>query len=280
MDNFNAGSFVGDIVNVPFNIAALRNSRADREYQRGQDQLNRQMQYDFAQNSIKWRVADAKQAGIHPLAALGISPSSAQPVYSSASSDGVSNAYGEMARSFGQALSNLQLENLAAQVDKTKAETQAIQSQTGLSPDVSKAASLGINTTSAKKNQSYVVGQSNSGQMHFKIDKDAYDGSVTIFPVGINRKNFDEFAKEFATDGSLNLGGKISQWSQLPEAIKRKYRVDFIDSAGMSIKLIPKGRNNKFGVEVNNLTKMDRALLDLNLWLDEKIPFMKHLWRK
>lgn len=34
---------------------------------------NEEMAYEFAQNGIKWRVEDAKRAGIHPLAALGFS---------------------------------------------------------------------------------------------------------------------------------------------------------------------------------------------------------------
>lgn len=43
---------------------------------------NRKAQKQAAQNSVSWRVADAKRAGIHPLAAMGISPSQMQPVYS------------------------------------------------------------------------------------------------------------------------------------------------------------------------------------------------------
>lgn len=41
---------------------------------------DRKMQYDFAQHGVQWRVEDAKRAGIHPLAALGMSPNQASPV--------------------------------------------------------------------------------------------------------------------------------------------------------------------------------------------------------
>lgn len=47
-----------------------------------QDKINRDnanLQREFAQNSIQWRVEDAKRAGIHPLAALGASGYSASP---------------------------------------------------------------------------------------------------------------------------------------------------------------------------------------------------------
>lgn len=42
---------------------------------------NAELQREFAQNGISWRVADAKRAGISPLAALGMSPAEATPVH-------------------------------------------------------------------------------------------------------------------------------------------------------------------------------------------------------
>lgn len=45
------------------------------------NQQNANLQREFAQNSISWRVQDAKNAGIHPLFALGASTVSAQPSF-------------------------------------------------------------------------------------------------------------------------------------------------------------------------------------------------------
>lgn len=42
---------------------------------------NYAMQKEFAQNSIRWKIEDARQAGISPLAALGASGYSASPSY-------------------------------------------------------------------------------------------------------------------------------------------------------------------------------------------------------
>jgi len=42
---------------------------------------NAEIQRQFAQHGIRWRVEDAKQAGIHPLAALGASTQSFSPSY-------------------------------------------------------------------------------------------------------------------------------------------------------------------------------------------------------
>lgn len=132
---------VGGLLNVfnPFAWLNYSNQRENQRYQRQQDTLNRQMQYDFAQNSIKWRTADAKSAGIHPLAALGVSPSSASPVYSS--SDSPRAEFGELAK--------IQLDLARAEVRKTNAEAEAIEGQSSFQPDVSNPS--GVKETSLVK---------------------------------------------------------------------------------------------------------------------------------
>lgn len=50
------------------------------ENQKYQAALNRDMQRQFAQEGIRWKVADAKAAGIHPLYALGANTVSYSPV--------------------------------------------------------------------------------------------------------------------------------------------------------------------------------------------------------
>lgn len=61
-----AGTIVGGLISNLFN--------------QGQREKGEQFQREFAQNAIRWRVADAKAAGIHPLAALGASVPSGQPL--------------------------------------------------------------------------------------------------------------------------------------------------------------------------------------------------------
>lgn len=91
-------------------IAAIGASLANKAYDVYKDhsvmshadfwnQQNIALQKEFAQNSIKWRVEDAKRAGVHPMAALGISPASFSPVSSSlsypSSSDFDAQAFGQ-----------------------------------------------------------------------------------------------------------------------------------------------------------------------------------------
>lgn len=112
---------IGGLFNIlnPFSWLNYKNQKENQSYQRQQDSLNRQMQYDFAQNSIKWRTEDAKNAGIHPLAALGVSPSSASPVYSSSESPRAD--FGDMFRA--------QVNLVKAQTEKAEAEAEAIKGQ-------------------------------------------------------------------------------------------------------------------------------------------------------
>lgn len=96
---------------------------------------NAELQREFAQNSISWRVQDAKNAGIHPLYALGASTVSAQPSYIGSNYDFgqafESVARGYMDRNFNKTMqtqtlqkNNLELENLRLQNERIKTDTE------------------------------------------------------------------------------------------------------------------------------------------------------------
>lgn len=58
-----------------------------------QAELNRQMQLQFAQNAIQWKVKDAEAAGVHPLYALGAQTSSYSPVQVGSTDNTVGEAF-------------------------------------------------------------------------------------------------------------------------------------------------------------------------------------------
>lgn len=68
-----------------------------------QHQWNIDAQEHFAKNSLSWRVADARQAGLHPLAALGTNTASFSPVASVGSTDS-SSSLGDKIASAGQSI--------------------------------------------------------------------------------------------------------------------------------------------------------------------------------
>lgn len=63
-------SFLGDLG------VTLISTGLQHAAQKSQSKKDFERQKEFAQNQVQWRVADAQKAGIHPLAALGLQPTS------------------------------------------------------------------------------------------------------------------------------------------------------------------------------------------------------------
>ena len=70
------GSAIGGAIGGALGLIGAGQSQANAERL---NQLNYEHQKEFAQNGIRWRVADAKAAGLHPLAALGALGASYSP---------------------------------------------------------------------------------------------------------------------------------------------------------------------------------------------------------
>lgn len=70
--------------------------------------LNYKQAKEFAQNQIQWRVADAKKAGLHPLAALGMSPISGPPSAVGADVSGLGNGLSEMGQNISRSIDAMQ----------------------------------------------------------------------------------------------------------------------------------------------------------------------------
>jgi len=103
---------------------------------------NARLQREFAQNSIKWKVDDARRAGVHPIYALGASGASFSPMYSTDSGspdanpnmkdlvEAGQNITGAISRSATQQQRQMQALNLeSAQLDNEIKRTQLRQMQ-------------------------------------------------------------------------------------------------------------------------------------------------------
>lgn len=102
-------------------VSAIAAYLAAREGRKGQDSANdqnAQLQREFAQMGIQWRVADAKKAGIHPIYALGASGPSASPSYQAADRSGEYLALGQMGQNITSAVTRT--------MDKRQRENQAV----------------------------------------------------------------------------------------------------------------------------------------------------------
>jgi hypothetical protein len=78
-------------------LLSKKSSDDDRDAQMEQNALNYEQQKEFAKNSIQWKAADARAAGLHPLFAMGApltsySPSSFTPVGDGGSATALASA--------------------------------------------------------------------------------------------------------------------------------------------------------------------------------------------
>ena len=116
------------------NIAVgLHEGAQNRQQMRHSDDLQR----EFAQNGISWKVEDAKRAGLHPLAALGMMPGPAyQPMHIGDAGAGSFREAGQnLAKAASMGMSQdernrTELENqlLMAQIQESDARKQSIMS--------------------------------------------------------------------------------------------------------------------------------------------------------
>lgn len=83
--------------------ASLIGGLLNRDAQNSANQANAQNQRDFAKFGIRWKVEDAKAAGIHPLAALGAQTHSFSP--SSQPVTAMGDALNSMGQDIGRAVS-------------------------------------------------------------------------------------------------------------------------------------------------------------------------------
>lgn len=100
-----AGPIIQGGMSIGGNLFAAREGKkAWRRQQRAQDQEYAR-QKEFAQMGIRWKVADAKAAGLHPLYALGAMPSNYSPaMIQSEPSSGIGESMAEAGQSISRAM--------------------------------------------------------------------------------------------------------------------------------------------------------------------------------
>lgn len=92
------------------------------DFQREMWDKNYNAQKEFAQNSMQWRVADARAAGLHPLAALGQMGSSYTPTSVYDNGADVGSAIANAGGAIGQAMGQIGLLNAEAELEGKRLE--------------------------------------------------------------------------------------------------------------------------------------------------------------
>lgn len=132
---------------------------------------NAELQKQFAKQGIRWRVADAQAAGIHPLYALGANVSSYQPI----STGDVSQSFSNMGQDLSTAINSTRTD--PEKIDAYTGTLRAKQlERAGLENDLLRSQIAQLNTPRANSMASagdpyLITGQANSGLKPNIVDK-------------------------------------------------------------------------------------------------------------
>lgn len=129
-----APDFFSNLINAGFNWSAGKKAR---EAQAEANTKNAELQRDFAQHGIQWKVQDARAAGLHPLYAIGAAGASASPSFAAASGAEFTSRMGQnLSRAASaamtqedKALNNARLKVLESEADKNFALASAARSE-------------------------------------------------------------------------------------------------------------------------------------------------------
>lgn len=129
--------FVGDLIGAAGSAyganqaaaASRRGAKISMKTTKWAGRKNAALQTRFAKRALRWRVEDAKKAGLHPLAALGAQIPGASPSFTAGDAGSIlaqggaaeGQMYAQMGQNLGAALSNLQGDPNAAYTAKVQA---------------------------------------------------------------------------------------------------------------------------------------------------------------
>jgi hypothetical protein len=114
-------------------VAPILGSAVSGLFGKSQQDSNAASQREFAQRGIRWKVADAKAAGIHPLYALGAQTHSFSPSPIMQNDFGITQAGQNLSRSLAAQKTPLQKQLAQLELEKAKAEVDYIKAQTAAS---------------------------------------------------------------------------------------------------------------------------------------------------
>lgn len=177
--------------------------------------LNRQMQEDFAQRGIRWKVQDAKAAGIHPLYALGANTATYSPVSLGVTADtSLPNAIANMGQDMSRAVNATR-----TAPERQDAFTQTVQALTvqkmGLENEVL-ASQIAKLRASANPPMPTVGPLPPIGESAKQDDRPLLQFGGQRIRTDPLTSNFDEFSKRYGDEG-------FPQWVIAPGIMFRDY---------------------------------------------------------
>lgn len=193
---------------------------------------NADLQREFAQNSIQWRIQDAQKAGVHPLAALGASGYNASPSFVAAD-NGIAQAGQQISQGLARQLEDDLSEKSQLELERAKLENLKLQKEINemgiqvnpnniFSPSTTLGSVSNPNVPPGPESPNFP----NTGLDERKIFKVSQDLNLAQLgtdssgkPTFILQPNSDGLLGQILTDGNL-ITGTIAQVQQF-ERVRR-----------------------------------------------------------
>lgn len=208
-----AGAIAGPLIGGLLDSNSASNATAANV---GMSEQDRAAQKEFAQQGIRWRVEDAKAAGLHPLAALGAQIPAYTPSSIPVQAD---NSWGNAIRESGQNITRaigakqtrierLQEQLLEAQIAATNADAAtknaaasqiALTSGAGMPPPMPTMSDTGMVSVSPSNRTSTFPGQQSTEAAvspSVKLFQNA-DGSISMWPSGDAKQSIEDSLYEY-----------------------------------------------------------------------------------
>ena len=196
----------------------------DRDHANKMASVDRDFQREVYQNQLQWKVADAKKAGLHPLAVLGTGSYSASPS-SVPSSSSFADSFGKLGESIGDLwTAHMNKDEIAKAVKKKQdMENRQIKME-----DESHAAEMQVKNSMAQyygsmameaarrslsytrpraTGREYIPGQTNSGNTSISHTPD--NPTYAVRPMGNNKWDIN-FSQEYQQEIGDELGQVVN----------------------------------------------------------------------
>ncbi len=285
MDWSALGTFSGGLLNTAANIGSgiVNMKQSQKNFE-----ANQRQQREFAQNAIQWRVADAKKAGLHPLAALGSQGISYSPVYDSGSGDinpdfssitsGAASLMDREARKQAAEDRKMQTDLTQAQINATNAETAKTLAEVkamGQSPFHS-LTGIGVNGAPGAFNTG-MPSQASSLNPGIDIGKSFSELTPMVSPDGTTTLKPNEQLSEllenegFLSSLAYSLGRLFDEDEKYLNSLNKDKNKEFrtspslkyLFSGGVSSRYVNKNEPHTTGEKIMNVLQMMRKGLNL-----------------
>ena len=226
--------------------ASMLNNSANQSHADFWARQNIALQKEFAQNSIKWRIEDAKRAGVHPMAALGIQPASFSPVSTSFQSSNPGAYLADMGQNIDRAIMAGKDNQARAEAENFNKQFNALQLEKGqLENDLLRieiASKQAVMHTGLPPAAPSVTPRriENAGQPNSPVPDGGYSGAIPLFTLARHGRTFIDVINP-------DIGDSISESA--------------IDSARAKIAGVFEAQNGYVKPPLEYLTKEERQQL-------------------